>query len=226
MKETILVVDDDEKIVQMLSRALRFEGYQVSTASNGEEALRFVDQVRPDLILLDVMMPKLDGWEVCRRIRNKDTKLPILMLTAKDEVENRIKGLDIGADDYIIKPFHLEELLARIRAHIRRTSTDHESNKLIYKDIILNADARKAWRNTRELELKGKEFDILAFFLQHPEQVLSKEQILEHVWGPLYDGESNIVEVYIASLRQKLERNGEPRVIETIRGVGYVLRGE
>lgn len=226
MKETILVVDDDEKIVQMLSRALRFEGYQVITAFNGEEALKLFDQVKPNLILLDVMMPKLDGWEVCRKIREKDKKLPILMLTAKDEVENRIKGLDLGGDDYIVKPFHLEELLARVRAHIRRTSLDQESSTLLYKDLVLNMDARKAWRNSRELNLKGKEFDILALFLQHPEHVLSKEQILERVWGPLYDGESNVVEVYIASLRQKLESNGEPRIIGTIRGVGYILREE
>ncbi len=220
-----MVADDDPFILKMLNRALSFEGYHVVLATNGEEALQLIEQVGPDLLVLDIMMPKQNGWEVCQSVRKDNALLPIIMLTAKDEIEDRIKGLDIGADDYVIKPFNLEELLARIRAHIRRYRTDRgENSSLVFNDIIVNLESRKAWRNNRLLNLKGKEFDLLVVFMQHSKQVLSKEQIIEHVWGPLYDRESNVVEVYIAALRQKLEEYGEHRVIETIRGVGYVLR--
>lgn len=223
----ILVADDDQNIINMLKRALLFEGYEVVTAIDGEEALILIEQAHPDLVLLDIMMPKVSGWEVCLSIRKTNPMLPILMLTAKDEIENRIKGLDIGADDYIIKPFNLEELLARIRAHSRRMLSDRaKTTTLIYADIILNSESRKAWRGKRLLQLKGKEFELLALFMQHPQLVLSKEQIIENIWGLEYDRESNVIEVYIASLRQKLEETGERRIIETIRGVGYVLRGD
>lgn len=224
-KGTILVADDDPFIIKMLNRALSFEGYHVVLASNGEEAIQLIEQWSPDLVVLDIMMPKRNGWEVCQRVRQSNLRLPIIMLTAKDEIEDRIKGLDIGADDYVIKPFNLEELLARIRAHIRRYRSEKgEAGTLVFADIVVNLDSRKSWRNNRLLPLKGKEFDLLAVFVTHPRQVLSKEQLIEHVWGPLYDRESNVVEVYIAALRQKLEENGEPRVIDTIRGAGYVLR--
>lgn len=226
MKGTIIVVDDDQNIVNMLKRALTFEGYQVVTAMNGEAALQLIDQVNPDLLILDIMMPKRNGWEVCMAVRKMNDKLPIIMLTAKDEVENRIKGLDLGADDYVVKPFNLDELLARVRAHTRRFRLDREQSTYLFGDLVMNMDSRKAWRNQRLLALKGKEFDLLALFMSHPKQVLSKDQIIEQVWGLEYDRESNVIEVYIASLRQKLEENGERRIIETIRGVGYVLRGE
>lgn len=226
MKGTIIVVDDDQNIVNMLKRALIFEGYQVVTAMNGEAALQLIDQVNPDLLILDIMMPKRNGWEVCMAVRKMNDKLPIIMLTAKDEVENRIKGLDLGADDYVVKPFNLDELLARVRAHTRRFRLDREQSTYLFGDLVMNMDSRKAWRNQRLLALKGKEFDLLALFMSHPKQVLSKDQIIEQVWGLEYDRESNVIEVYIASLRQKLEENGERRIIETIRGVGYVLRGE
>lgn len=227
MKETILIVDDDQNIINMLNRALTFEGYQVCSANNGETALQMIDQVNPDLIILDIMMPKLNGWEVCQSIRKTNTKLPVIMLTAKDEIENRIKGLDTGADDYVVKPFNLEELLARVRAHIRRYRAENEGkSSFMFGELILNLDSRKAWRNQRLLALKGKEFDLLTLFMTHPKQVLSKEQIIEQVWGLDYDRESNVIEVYIAALRQKLEENGEKRLIETIRGIGYVLRGD
>ncbi len=226
MKGIILVADDDLNIVNMLKRALVFEGYQVVTATNGEAALQLIEQVDPDLLILDIMMPKLNGWEVCITVRKTDQKLPIIMLTAKDEVENRIKGLDLGADDYVVKPFNLEELLARIRAHTRRFRLEQQRSVLLFGDLVLNLEARKAWRNHRLLNLRGKEFDLLAFFMNHPKLVLSKDQIIEQVWSLEYDRESNVIEVYIASLRQKLEENGEQRLIETIRGIGYVLRGD
>lgn len=219
------MADDDEHIVKMLGRALRYEGYHVMTAINGHEAVQLVEQVLPDLIILDVMMPKMDGWEACQRIRASHPTLPIVMLTARDEVEHRVKGLDLGADDYVVKPFNLDELLARVRAHIRRHRYERgEATTLVYGDIVVNLESRKAWRGERLLALKGKEFDLLALFLAHPQQVLSKDQIIERVWDPLYDRESNVVEVYIAALRQKLEENNEKRVIETVRGLGYVLR--
>jgi two-component system response regulator MprA len=227
MKATILIVDDDQNILNMLKRALNYEGYQVIMANNGRDALQLLGQMLPDLVILDVMMPKMDGWEVCREIRKTYDKLPIIMLTAKDEVENRIKGLDLGADDYVVKPFHLDELLARVRTNIRRYMNEiEEKNVLHFADIILNVESRKAWRNGRLLNLKGKEFDLLSLFMHHPQQVLSRDQILERVWGFDYENESNVLEVYMTSLRQKLEASGDKRVIHTVRGIGYVLRSD
>lgn len=227
MKPVILVVDDDPRIINMLKRNLAYEEYTVVTAHNGREALEAVERDAPDLIILDVMLPDLDGWEICRRIKADYKSLPVLMLTAKDEVENRVKGLDLGADDYVIKPFALDELLARIRAQLRRNNRMKEEGSVIrYAEISLNLDTRRAWRGEREISLKGKEFEILALFTNHPRQVLAKETIIERVWGADYRGESNVVEVYIASLRQKLEEQSEPRLIHTVRGVGYVMRRE
>jgi two-component system response regulator MprA len=227
MKSSILVVDDDPNILSMLKRALNYEGYQVYTAENGVDALQIIEKNLLDLVILDILMPKKNGWEVCQEIRIVNPKLPIIMLTAKDEVENRVKGLDLGADDYVVKPFILDELLARVRAHIRRVRLDkEEKNILTYEDLTVNLETRKAWRGKRVLNLKGKEFELLSLFLLHPHHVLSKDQILEQVWGYDYDMESNVLEVYIASLRQKLEEHGEPRVIHTVRGIGYVLRSE
>lgn len=228
MREKIVVIDDDAKITSMLKRSLAFEGYAVTTASNGQEGLRLLLQEEPSLIVLDVMMPQIDGWEVCRRIREGGSEVPILMLTAKDEVSDRVKGLDIGADDYLIKPFALEELLARVRSLLRRRAdkADSPSHRLQVEDVMLDLDTREVKRGANSIELTTKEFDLLHLFMQNPRRVLSRDLIMEKVWGYDYSGESNVLEVYIALLRQKLEEHGDKRIIQTVRGAGYVLRGE
>lgn len=226
MKSYIVVVDDDDKITALLRRSLIFEGYEVATASNGQEGLRKILDREPDLLLLDVMMPQLDGYEVCRRLREAGSTLPILMLTAKDEIESRVKGLDMGADDYLVKPFALEELLARVRALLRRkTERSDEHERLQFEDLIMDLDAREVWRAGRRIELTVKEFDLLHALMLNPRRVLNKDLLMEKVWGYDYSGESNVLEVYIAMLRQKTEESGEPRLIQTVRGAGYVLRG-
>lgn len=228
VRSGILVIDDDEKITSMLRRGLAFEGYDVYTANNGTEGLAMVLTEDPDLIILDVMMPQLDGFEVCRRLREGGSKVPVLMLTAKDEVENRVKGLDTGADDYLVKPFALEELLARVRALLRRKelAADHEGQRLVYEDVVMDLDSREVARAGKRLELTAKEFDLLHLFMQNPKRVLSRDQIMDKIWGYDYSGESNVLEVYIAMLRQKTEEHGGKRIIQTIRGAGYILRGE
>ncbi|GGA38423.1 response regulator transcription factor [Paenibacillus physcomitrellae] len=228
MRNGILVIDDDEKITSMLRRGLAFEGYDVYTANNGLEGLKMMLSTDPDLIILDVMMPQLDGFEVCRRLREGGSTVPILMLTAKDEVENRVKGLDTGADDYLVKPFALEELLARVRALLRRKEPAGESGgqRLIFEDIIMDLDAREVVRAGNRLELTAKEFDLLHLFMQNPRRLLTRDLIMDKIWGYDYSGESNVLEVYIAMLRQKTEEYGGKRVIQTIRGAGYILRGD
>lgn len=220
----LLVVDDDAHITRMLQRALSFEGYEVATAADGKEALDQFHSFHPDLIILDVMMPHLDGWDVVEAIRKESNTL-ILMLTAKDELEDRVFGLDLGADDYLVKPFALDELLARIRALLRRQSPE-DRQVLEYAYLQINLLERQVYRHGTPLHLTAKEFELLLYFMQHPRQVLTKEQILDAVWGYEYVGESNVVEVYIAMLRQKLEEHDNPRIIQTVRGVGYVLRSE
>ncbi|HEY0827181.1 MAG TPA: response regulator transcription factor [Bacilli bacterium] len=228
MREHILVIDDDEKITSLLRRSLVFEGYEVSTANNGYEGLKKVLEQEPSLIILDIMMPEVDGFEVCRRIRAGESKVPILMLTAKDEVSDRVKGLDLGADDYLVKPFALEELLARIRVLLRRRQEQPESNnkRIGYEDIILDLDSREVFRSGKSIELTAKEFDLLHLFMLNPKRVLSRDLIMEKIWGFDFSGESNVLEVYIALLRQKMEAHGGKRVIQTLRGTGYVLKGE
>lgn len=229
MREKIVVIDDDDKITSMLRRALTFEGYNVATAGDGQEGLRRVLEHEPDVIILDVMMPKVDGWEVCRRIREGGIGTPVLMLTAKDEVSDRVKGLDLGADDYLVKPFALEELLARVRVLLRRKSAEkaeQPTNRLQYEDLILDLDTREVFRGGRLVELTTKEFDLLHLFMQNPKRVLSRDLIMEKIWGYDYSGESNVMEVYIALLRQKTEEGGAKRIIQTVRGAGYVLRGD
>lgn len=228
MREKIVVIDDDEKITSMLRRSLAFEGYAVATANDGQEGLRTILANDPDLIILDIMMPKVDGWEVCRRVRESGSAVPILMLTAKDEVADRVKGLDLGADDYLVKPFALEELLARVRVLLRRRTERPEqaTNRLQYDDITMDMDTREVFRAGHLIELTTKEFDLLHLFMQNPKRVLSRDLIMEKVWGYDYSGESNVLEVYIALLRQKLEDHGGKRLIQTVRGAGYVLRGE
>jgi two-component system response regulator MprA len=228
MREHILVVDDDDKITSMLKRALAFEGYTVSTASNGAEGLRAMLGQEPYLLILDVMMPQIDGWEMCRRVRESGSNVPILMLTAKDEVSDRVKGLDMGADDYLVKPFALEELLARVRVLLRRQGERLASSgsKLSFEDLTLDIETREVMRGGYAVELTAKEFDLLHMFMQNPRRVLSKDMIMDKIWGIDFSGESNVLEVYIAMLRQKTEEHGQKRIIQTVRGAGYVLRGE
>ncbi|MFF2091913.1 response regulator transcription factor [Paenibacillus sp. NPDC058174] len=228
MRSQIIVVDDDEKITSLLRRSLAFEGYEVTTANNGAEGLKLLLTADPDLLILDVMMPHVDGWEVCRRVREGGSAVPILMLTAKDDISDRVKGLDAGADDYLIKPFALEELLARVRALLRRKADKIEetSSKIVYGDLALDQDSREAIRSGRRIELTAKEYDLLLLFMQNPRRVLTRDAIMEKIWGFDFSGESNVLEVYIAMLRQKLEDGSGNRIIQTVRGTGYVLRGE
>ncbi|AJY75833.1 response regulator transcription factor [Paenibacillus beijingensis] len=228
MRQQIIVVDDDEKITSLLRRSLAFEGYEVTTANNGSEGLKLMLMSEPDLLVLDVMMPQIDGWEVCRRVREGGSSVPILMLTAKDDVRDRVRGLDLGADDYLVKPFALEELLARVRALLRRKpdKLEENGNRLLYEDLLLDIDSREAIRAGRRIDLTAKEFDLLHLFMQNPRRVLTRDSIMDKIWGFDYSGESNVLEVYIAMLRQKTEEGGEKRLIQTVRGTGYVLRGE
>jgi len=217
----ILVVDDDPKITQMLRRVLSLDGYEVATAGSGPEGLHEVRANEPDLVILDVLMPGMDGLEVCRRIRVAgDT--PILLLTAKDEVADRVEGLDSGADDYVVKPFALEELLARVRALLRRHEPPAEI--LRYGDLVMDLGTRTAQRGERALVLSTTEFELLHYFLRHPRRVLSRDAILNAVWGQLFERPTNVVDVYVGYLRSKLEAEGEPRLLQTVRGAGYVLR--
>jgi two-component system, OmpR family, response regulator MprA len=220
---TILVVDDDPKIASVVSRGLRFEGFSVQIAVDGPEALRIARDDPPDLVILDVMLPAIDGLEVCRRLR-RGTNTPILMLTARDSVHDRVAGLNSGADDYLVKPFDFDELLARVRALLRRAQPAQDE-VLAFADLRLNTATHQAFRGERRLDLTAREFTVLQILLRSPRHVLTREQILERVWGNS-EVESNAVEVYIARLRDKLEAGNEPRLIQTIRGVGYSLREE
>jgi two-component system response regulator MprA len=221
-RSRVLVVDDDRKITGALRRGLAYEGYVVDVANSGSEALTMVRDIRPNVVVLDVMMPGIDGLDVCRLIRRTDD-VPILMLTARDEVADRVAGLDSGADDYLVKPFDFEELLARIRALLRRR-VPQQSSELCYADLCLDTKAMTAGRAGRKIDLTTTEYKLLELLLNRPSEVLSREVILEKVWGFDFEGESNVLEVYIRYLRNKLEAAGEPRLIHTIRGAGYVLR--
>ncbi|MBI2957469.1 MAG: response regulator transcription factor [Chloroflexi bacterium] len=218
----ILVVDDDPQISGLLKRGLSYEGYTVETASSGQEALDKARDNAPDLVVLDVLMPGMDGFEVARRLR-QGGETPILMLTAKGTVADKVTGLDAGADDYLVKPFEFEELLARIRALLRRRQPQ-EAETLRFGDMTLDTLTRQVTRGGMPIELTAKEFDLLELFMRHPRQVLRREQIYERVWGYDFEGESNVIEVYVRYLRAKLEAGGRPRLIHTVRGVGYVLR--
>lgn len=220
---TVLVADDERKIIDMLRRTLAYEGYRVLTAADGHEALAQALAQRPDIVVLDWMMPGLSGVEVARRLRAIDAT-PILMLTARDAIEDRVIGLDSGADDYLVKPFAPEELLARLRALLRRGGTARPTQPLSYGDLSLDPLTRDVRRGQRAIALSPKEFDLLTFLLRSPRQVLSREQIVADVWGHEFTGDSGALEVYIGYLRAKTEADGEPRMIHTVRGVGYVLR--
>lgn len=220
----ILVVDDDPKITALLKRTLIFEKYTVKTANNGADGLAMAIADKPDLVVLDIMMPGTDGWEVCRSLRSI-SDVPILMLTARDDVGDRVKGLDLGADDYLVKPFALEEFLARVRALLRRRQQpENQPRVLTYADLSLDTGTREAMRGGRFINLTAKEYDLLKLFLENPRQVLTRDILMEKVWGFDFSGESNVLEVYIGMLRQKLEESGASRLIQTVRGVGYVLR--
>lgn len=221
----ILAVDDDPKILSMMRRGLSFAGYTVDLAPDGEQALTLARDHSPDLVVLDVMLPGIDGIEVCRRLRAGEANLPILMLTARDRVPDRIAGLDAGADDYLVKPFAFDELLARIRALLRRArSTDDSALRIA--DVVVKPVTREVERGGRRIELTAKEYELLEFLIRRPRQVLSRDIIFECVWGSDFLGGSNLIDVHVMRLRDKLEANGEPRLIHTVRGVGYSLREE
>ncbi|MDE3113610.1 MAG: response regulator transcription factor [Chloroflexota bacterium] len=219
----VLVVDDDADVTNMLRRALSFEGYAVSTARDGADALRACRELVPDLVVLDLVMPGIDGVEVCRRMRAGDSRLAILMLTARDAAADQVVGLDAGADDYLVKPFALDVLTARLRALLRRREP-FAAEMLRFADLALDTGTRAARRGAREIALTTTEYDLLLQFMRHPRQVLEKEQLTEKVWGYDFGGNYNVLEVYVRYLRQKLEASGEPRLIHTLRGAGYVLR--
>jgi two-component system, OmpR family, response regulator MprA len=221
----ILVVDDERAVRESLRRALELEGYEIELAGDGAEALyRLEGDEEPDAMILDVLMPGVDGLEVCRRIRGSGSKLPVLMLTARTEVEDRVAGLDAGADDYVTKPFALEELLARVRALLRRTTDEDGGEVLRFADLALDPSTREVRRGERQIELTRTEFSLLELFLRNPRQVLTRSVIFERVWGYDFGFASNSLDVYIGYLRRKTEAAGEPRLIHTVRGVGYALR--
>ena len=223
MPAHIVVVDDDEEIRASLRRSLAFEGFKVTLAADGEEALRRVRDESPDLLVLDIMMPGLDGLEVVRRVRRAVDRLPIILLPARDAVPVRVAGLETGADDYLVKPFAFSELLARIRVRLRRREAG-ESRELRFADLRLDTASREAWRGHRPISLTTTEYELLRLFLLHPRQVLTRDRIYERVWGYDFVGESKVIEVYVRYLREKLEADGEPRLIQTVRGAGYVLK--
>ena len=227
----ILVVDDDRAVRESIRRSLQFNGYQVDMAGDGQQALDAVTSARPDAMVLDVMMPRLDGLEVCRRLRGTGDDLPILVLTARDAVSDRVAGLDAGADDYLPKPFALEELLARLRALLRRATNEAVDGRspnappvMRFADLELDPGTRDVRRGERPISLTRTEFALLELFLGHPKQVLNRSRILEDVWGYDFPTSGNALEVYVGYLRRKTEADGEPRLIHTVRGVGYVLR--
>jgi two-component system response regulator MprA len=218
----ILIVDDDPKLLAMLQRTLTYEGYLIITASNGKLGLEQIALHRPDLVVLDWLMPEMNGLEVVKHLRQQNDATLILMLTARDAIENRVEGLEHGADDYLVKPFAPSELLARIHALLRRPGIAKEE-RLTYADLSLDPITRKTWRGNRSFELTLKEFDLLHYLMRFPRQVLRREQIMQQVWG--YDiGDDNVLEVYIGYVRKKTEAGGEPRLIQTVRAVGYALR--
>ncbi len=224
MTARILLLEDDAKLAQLVEAELSLEGYRVTVASNGIEGLSVAREVQPDLLILDWMMPGISGLDICVRLRATGMLAPIIMLTAKDEIPDRVTGLNAGADDYVTKPFSIEELLARVKAHLRRAHPE-SPDLLEFEDLTLNCITREVYRDRQLIQLTAKEFDLLEFLMRHPRQVLTRDQILEQVWGYDFVGESNIIEVYVRALRIKLEADTPKRLIHTIRGVGYVLRG-
>ena len=220
----ILVVDDDPSLRTALDRALKLEGYRVSFAHDGRQALQMLTGGTQDAVILDLGLPLMDGLEVCRRVRERGDRTPVLMLTARDAVTDRVEGLDAGADDYLVKPFALDELLARLRALLRRTVATSQESVLKFADVVLDLQTMQVHRGGRELELTRTEFRLLELFMHNPRVVISRSRIFEQVWGYDFGASSNALEVYVSYLRRKLEADGEPRLIHTVRGVGYTLR--
>jgi two-component system OmpR family response regulator len=220
----VLVVDDEAYITDLVATALRYEGFEVASSGNGRDALALVESFRPALVVLDIMLPDLDGFEVQRRLMDRGRRIPVLFLTARDATEDKVRGLTIGGDDYVTKPFSLEELIARIRAVLRRAQgTGTEAERLRFADLEMDEDTHEAWRGERAIDLTATEFNLLRFLLANPRRVMSKGQILDHVWNYDFGGDSSIVETYVSYLRKKVDFTG-PRLIHTVRGVGYVLR--
>ncbi len=220
----VLVVDDEENIRFLLSSALHHSGFEVATADNGREALTELKAFRPDAVLLDVMMPDIDGFEVCRRMRADGDRTAVIFLTAHDATEDKVRGLTLGGDDYVTKPFSLEEVIARVRVVVRRIGIDPEANsRLAFSDLEMDEDAYRVWRAGELIDLSPTEFKLLRFFLLNPDRVLSRAQILDHVWEYDFGGGANVVETYVSYLRKKLDKLGPP-LIQTVRGVGYALR--
>jgi DNA-binding response OmpR family regulator len=223
MTAHILVIEDDPKLAQFVETELRLEGYQVTVAPNGMEGLSLAREIEPNLLILDWLLPGLSGLDVCLRLRSTGVQAPIIMLTAKDEIPDRVAGLNAGADDYVTKPFSMEELLARVKAHLRRVYPE-APDLLMFENLTLNSITREVYRDGKLIQLTAKEFDLLEFLMRHPRQVVTRDQILEKVWGYDFMGESNVIEVYVRALRIKLEAEDPKRLIHTIRGIGYVLR--
>lgn len=225
MNERILIVDDESRITSALRRTLAYEGYAVSTAADGESALTLVRTKVPHLVILDLMLPDIDGLEVCRRLRAANNEVAVLMLTARDRVVDRVMGLETGADDYLVKPFALEELLARIKALLRRRPpSDISREVLCFVDLELDTATRQAKRGTSIIDLSTTEYELLLLFLRNPRIVLKRDLLMDRIWGQDFEGGPNVLEVYIGHLRAKLEQNGAKRLIQTVRGAGYVLR--
>ena len=221
--QRILIIDDDPNVTSTLRRGLSYEGFSVDAAATGREGLSVARDHTPDLVILDLMLPGLDGFEVLERLRAADANLPVLMLTARDQTADQVRGLEAGADDYVVKPFSFAVLVARVKALLRRRETDHPE-MLRIADLMLDTGARRAQRGTREIELTSTEYEVLRQFLLHPRRVLPKHFLMDRVWGYEAEGSSNVLEVYVKQLRQKLEAAGEPRLIHTFRGAGYVMR--
>lgn len=221
--ERLLLVDDEDNLRSMLDAALSHSGFEVHPVANGRDALAAVDAVQPDLVVLDVMLPDLDGFEVCRRMRTAGDKTPVLFLTAKDDTEDKVRGLTMGGDDYLVKPFSLDELVARITAVLRRTGAAQDGSVLTCADLTLDDEAHRVRRAGTDIDLSPTEYNLLRYLLANKERVLSKAQILDHVWQYDFGGDSGVVETYIGYLRRKLS-DGAPKLIHTVRGVGYVIR--
>jgi DNA-binding response OmpR family regulator len=223
MTAHILLVEDEIKLARFIELELGSEGYRVSVAHDGMSGLSLARESEPDLAILDWMLPGLTGVELCRRLRATGSKVPVILLTARDEVSDRVTGLEVGADDYVVKPFSIEELLARIRSHLRRTQTTDE-DLLQFEDLSLNRRTREVFRGQRLIDLTAKEFELLQYLMSHPRQVFTRDQIIENVWGYDFLGDSNIIEVCVRYLRLKLEEKNEKRLLHTAQGVGYSLR--
>jgi two-component system OmpR family response regulator len=218
----VLVVDDESNITDLVSMALRYEGFEVETAATGRDAIRMVEKFRPELVILDVMLPDVDGFAVTERLKSARVKVPILFLTARDAVEDKVRGLTLGGDDYVTKPFSLEELVARVRVLLRRAGGEEESGRLVFADLELDDDTHEVRRAGEPVDLTATEFRLLRYLMQNAPRVLSKAQILDHVWNYDFGGDANIVETYVSYIRRKLDAFGPP-LIQTVRGVGYRL---